>query len=205
MPATELELMLGAAAWRLQAGAEDPALTSDALREMARDSAMLLQQLRPELAAMRLALARAQAGERQALQRAERDSLTTLPNRDGFDSRLHSELGAREPAPRMLAVLFLDLDRFKQVNDRHGHAVGDALLRGVARRLRSAVRASIGIAMCPTDGDNAAALLQRADAAMFRAKRQQCGLAFFDAGTDPLGRLPAEAMAHTSGGRLGGR
>jgi diguanylate cyclase len=162
MPAAELELMLGAAAWRLQAGADDPALTPDALREMARDSAMLLQQMRPELAALRLALEQAQAGER-----------------DSFDSRLNGARGAREHAPRPLAVLLLDLDRLKHVSDHHGHAVDDALLRVVAKRVRSAVRATDRV--CRLGGGEFACLV-----------------------AGPLGPLPSAAVLCTSGERLGG-
>jgi diguanylate cyclase (GGDEF)-like protein len=70
---------------------------------------------------------------------ASHDPLTGLPNRALFSSRLSEHIASAGPdAP--LAVLFCDLDRFKEVNDTFGHAVGDELLRQVADRLRAAVR-----------------------------------------------------------------
>ena len=69
---------------------------------------------------------------------ARLDPLTGLLNRRAFHEALHQRLarGAREPG----ALLVLDLDRFKAVNDRHGHAAGDLLLCALARRLRYALR-----------------------------------------------------------------
>jgi diguanylate cyclase (GGDEF)-like protein/PAS domain S-box-containing protein len=69
------------------------------------------------------------------------DALTELPNRLYFLDKLESAMGARgNPDARPFAVLFVDLDRFKVVNDSLGHAAGDQLLVGVAGRLRSGVR-----------------------------------------------------------------
>ncbi|CAB5709519.1 Probable diguanylate cyclase YfiN [Delftia tsuruhatensis] len=71
---------------------------------------------------------------------ASRDSLTGLANRLHFEQRLQQALDSAGEAGQQLAVLFLDNDRFKQVNDRYGHAVGDVLLRAVGDRLRRQVR-----------------------------------------------------------------
>ena len=71
---------------------------------------------------------------------ATHDVLTGLPNRALFQDRVERSLGWSRREGTMLAVLYLDLDRFKEVNDTLGHAAGDRLLIGVAGRLRACVR-----------------------------------------------------------------
>jgi two-component system cell cycle response regulator len=68
-------------------------------------------------------------------QRTLHDSTTGLPNRDLFDDRLMHAIALAKRHTWMLAVMFLDLDRFKYINDTYGHAVGDAVLKEVAKRL----------------------------------------------------------------------
>ena len=68
-------------------------------------------------------------------QRTLHDSTTGLPNRDLFDDRLTHAIALAKRHAWMLAVMFLDLDRFKCINDTHGHAVGDGVLKEVAKRL----------------------------------------------------------------------
>jgi diguanylate cyclase (GGDEF)-like protein/PAS domain S-box-containing protein len=82
--------------------------------------------------------------EREAALRylAEHDGLTGLVNRQAFMARLHHELPAEDRATGGVALLFCDLDRFKAINDTHGHAAGDIVLREVAVRLRTALRPS---------------------------------------------------------------
>jgi diguanylate cyclase (GGDEF)-like protein len=79
--------------------------------------------------------------KRQNAWLSEHDHLTGLPNRARFLRQLGELLAARQGGATV-AVLFLDLDGFKPVNDRHGHAAGDHVLRCVAERLRGAIRVS---------------------------------------------------------------
>ena len=73
---------------------------------------------------------------------AQHDSLTDVPNRVVFNDRLTQAITMAHRHREKLAVLFLDLDRFKQINDILGHSVGDRLLQSVAQRLRRCVRGS---------------------------------------------------------------
>jgi diguanylate cyclase (GGDEF)-like protein/PAS domain S-box-containing protein len=73
---------------------------------------------------------------------AQHDSLTDLPNRVLLNERLGETIALSSRYGRKLAVLFVDLDRFKHVNDSLGHIVGDRLLQSVARRLFTCVRSS---------------------------------------------------------------
>lgn len=186
---------------------------------------------RTALAQARVELVGSRTEERRSRRLALHDDLTLLPNRSFFGEWLEQTLLRAVPLQQTFAVLYLDLDGFKPINDSHGHGVGDELLRIVASRLARAVRAedvvsrlggdefacllsnlpgreqlgllagklfdavaapvkigaleltvrpSIGIAMCPADGDSADTLLRNADAAMYHAKRERSGYAFFD-------------------------
>lgn len=183
------------------------------------------------LAQARTELAGTQAAKTQYRQPGLHDSQTSPPSLSFFRERLDQTLTLAAPHCPALAVLYLDLDGFKPLNEAHGHDAGDELLWIVATRLTRAVRTedmlshlggdafaclvadvssreqlihlasalfdvvsapvkigqikvnlrpSIGIAMCPGDGATAEALIKNADVAMYRAKRQQTGYAFFD-------------------------
>lgn len=78
----------------------------------------------------------------QLLRMAWRDMLTGLPNRQLIEDRIQLGLARHRRNTALFAVLFIDLDGFKRVNDRLGHKAGDALLKQAAERLQSAVRAT---------------------------------------------------------------
>jgi two-component system, cell cycle response regulator len=73
-------------------------------------------------------------------EQATHDGLTGLLNRNSILERLHEEVARAARAEEHLAVLMADIDRFKSINDTHGHIAGDAVLRDAARRLRAASR-----------------------------------------------------------------
>jgi diguanylate cyclase (GGDEF)-like protein len=95
--------------------------------------------------------AKLKTANQQLRERALRDPLTGLPNRLLFEKRLSKAIKRfdalqREGAAGKVAVLFVDLDGFKPVNDTLGHAVGDLVLKEIARRLRTSVRAGDTVA-----------------------------------------------------------
>lgn len=154
---------------------------------------------------------------------AYHDPLTALPNRMLFTERLRHAMQLAQRSGKKVGVMFIDLDEFKQINDQHGHAIGDQLLRAVAERLSGLVRASdtvarlggdeftvvmedvtsqreieavvekvrqsfeqpfqiesqalnvtlsIGVSVYPDNGEDFDAVINNADSAMYRAKRE---------------------------------
>jgi diguanylate cyclase (GGDEF)-like protein/PAS domain S-box-containing protein len=116
---------------------------------------------------------------------AYHDVLTGLPNRVLFKDRITQALAHAYRNRKELAVLFLDLDRFKIVNDTHGHPVGDELLQGVASRLNKAMREMDTIARL--GGDEFMVLLPEIDHVEDAAKVAQKILNAFDSSFDIQG------------------
>jgi diguanylate cyclase (GGDEF)-like protein len=95
------------------------------------------------------------------------DPLTGIPNRRALDERLENEFERSKRYGASLAVVMIDLDRFKSLNDRYGHAAGDAMLREVARLLD--VEKRRGDTVARYGGEEFVALLPHADAAAAQA------------------------------------
>ncbi len=117
------------------------------LKEQAQQLMQGQRQLALQLTQIQQQLASAQAqNERlsQELQHARTlsltDELTGLPNRRGFLQRVEEEIGRVQRHPSPLTLAILDIDHFKQINDRYGHAIGDAVLRAYAQHLQSVFR-----------------------------------------------------------------
>ena len=122
-----------------------------------------IRDARDALDNMRTELAGTQAGERQARFLAAHDPLTGLANRGHFQECLCHALALHTLSGRGMAILYIDLDGFKPINDTYGHAAGDALLRIVASRLSHGVRS--GDLVSRLGGDEFACLLQNVESA----------------------------------------
>ena len=94
---------------------------------------------------------------RQMVHLAQHDTLTGLPNRLLFEDRLGEALGRSRRHGRPVAILFMDVDRFKAINDSLGHAAGDHVLRAIGGRLKDALRQTDTV--CRYGGDEFVAVL----------------------------------------------
>jgi diguanylate cyclase (GGDEF)-like protein/PAS domain S-box-containing protein len=94
---------------------------------------------------------KAKESEQRLMRLAQFDSLTGIANRHQFNETLARSLAENVDNPRPLALMFLDIDHFKQVNDRHGHACGDLLLKDFAARLVESVRLTDAVARLAGD------------------------------------------------------
>lgn len=143
----------------LTSGADDRAALA-ALRAGAAECAARESLDGPALARAALLAVERQRLRRELLALALRDPLTGLANRAVLDDRLAHALASARRHGGSLALLFVDLDAFKPVNDRLGHQAGDAVLVAVAERLRRAVRPSDTVAR--HGGDEFAVLCEKA-------------------------------------------
>ena len=116
------------------------------------------------------------ASEERIRYLSEHDFLTQLPNRMLFEDRLRQTIKHAQRQPLQFAILFIDLDRFKYINDSFGHPVGDRLLQTVAERLGQSARASDTI--CRQGGDEFLLLLHNIN------------------GADDAGRIAEKIIAH---------
>jgi diguanylate cyclase (GGDEF)-like protein len=189
------------------------------------------QNLKREIGEKETALKKAEEIGAVMTHQALHDSLTKLPNRELFNDRLKQAISVAEHDNKMLAVIIIDLNRFKEVNDKLGHQAGDLVLREVSCRLQELLRksdvvarmggdefaillssissradastvadkirekmqspimisenavdigASLGIALYPGDGLGNNSLLHCADIAMYMAKRNKVGVAYYN-------------------------
>jgi diguanylate cyclase (GGDEF)-like protein len=119
--------------------------------ELAAANRDLDRRVQERTAALRAEIDERQKAEARLDHLARHDPLTGLPNRLMFAEQLRHSIGNAERAKRRLAVLFIDLDRFKEVNDTLGHAVGDELLVAATRRLIGHLR--VGDTLARLGGD----------------------------------------------------
>ena len=127
--------------------------------------------LRAEIERLRLELAEARAKIAELELRADVDPLLDVLNRRGFERELTRSLAYVKRYGTPGALVYIDLDGFKAINDQHGHAAGDALLKAVARELAAHVRASDVVARL--GGDEFCVLLWNLAPALAVAKAHE--------------------------------
>lgn len=141
---------------------------------------------------------------RQLYRRATRDPLTGLHNRASLLDRLEREVARQRRYARGLAVAMLDLDHFKRINDRHGHAAGDRLLAAVAKTIRGSLRACDLAARA--GGEEFVLVLPEADAVRARRiadkVRQRVAALRLRCGRMELRASLSAGVAVAGGGRL---
>jgi diguanylate cyclase (GGDEF)-like protein len=123
----------------------------DELNRELKDTEQKLSATKHVLAHTEVNLAIAREVAEEATQRTLRDFVTGIPNRELFNDRLEQAIALAERGGWILGVMFIDLDKFKLINDTHGHAIGDRVLQEVAQRLNEQVRS--GDTICRYGGD----------------------------------------------------
>ena len=129
---------------RVDAALQESEIIENKIQDCAEDLVTLNQALEEEVEKRRELeheLNTTKELEETARHAAFHDPLTSLPNRALFDDRLEHGMSQAKRHGRLLAVLFIDLDNFKSINDTHGHLAGDQVLQSVAERLTRTMRA----------------------------------------------------------------
>jgi diguanylate cyclase len=116
---------------------EQVAMTIHALQELTQDMVIRTARAEAELSARSKAMGKLKTRLAQSQKQAVTDALTGLPNRRGFDAELSNAVEKAHANAQPLSVGFCDIDHFKRVNDEHGHATGDRVIRHVATCLSS--------------------------------------------------------------------
>lgn len=141
---------LGEARMPRVGGYREAELLSNALADLsdrqAEQDAQLEQRVAERTAELEQAMQRLEASERRLDQLTRIDPLTGCPNRRQFEERLPEALARSRRNGALMAVLFLDIDKFKHINDSLGHAAGDAVLKEFAQRLCTCVRVTDTVA-----------------------------------------------------------
>lgn len=137
----------------------------------------------------------------QLAEQARRDGLTGLPNRREWDDVLAREIARAERSGRPLALAVLDLDRFKDFNDRHGHLAGDDLLRNAARAWRTSLRApdviarwggeEFAVLFPDSTADEAVVVLRRLRAVTPEDQSFSAGVVQYEPGEEPASMMAA--------------
>jgi diguanylate cyclase (GGDEF)-like protein len=128
---------------KVQECADDLSLVNQALAEEIRERRKLERKLavsQIELADTQAELSDTQAQEKHTRHLAFHDVVTGLPNRNLFNDRLRNALSQARRHSWRLAVMFIDLDKFKSINDTYGHDAGDKVLKIISERLQTLVR-----------------------------------------------------------------
>ncbi len=121
------------------------------------------------------------------------DDLTGLPNRANLTARLNRAIEAERSNDEVLAVMFVDLDKFKEVNDTHGHEAGDLLLIEVAERLRRVSRSSDTVARL--GGDEFVLICEGLDS---EDDAERCAHRFYEALTKPMAIGDVDVLVQAS-------
>jgi diguanylate cyclase (GGDEF)-like protein len=153
--------------YRIRADLQAALASGQRMRELMQERLRrLLAEHACEVARLERQLARAEAHMRESRARAQalsrlvnEDALTGLPNRNWLREALPLAMERAHAGGRMLALIYLDLDGFKAVNDRHGHAAGDELLQAAALRMRAVLKP--GDQIVRLGGDEFVALIER--------------------------------------------